>query len=155
MSKIYLGWGIDPVKSDSVIDCGTFDTVEAAEAAVAARGLELCEVETSFTKDAIDTTCPSCGGRPEQDEDGRYFICFFCCDTGIVSKEVADELEREEQLRQDHANSLGRRIKHCRFDHEEDRCITNHGALFTGLPGLRPKRNFYPACPAEYTDIPF
>ncbi len=40
--------------------------------------------------------CPECGGNPEMDSEGRYYTCFFCCDTGGVSAEVAQAHEREQ-----------------------------------------------------------
>ena len=35
--------------------------------------------------------CPSCGGNPEMDEDGNYYTCFACCDTGAVAVEETYE----------------------------------------------------------------
>lgn len=41
--------------------------------------------------------CPRCGGNPEADEDGNWYTCFYCCNTGSVSAEVADAEERRER----------------------------------------------------------
>lgn len=41
-------------------------------------------------------TCPKCGGYPDMDEDGKYYTCFFCCDTGSVPMAVVKEWERDE-----------------------------------------------------------
>lgn len=38
--------------------------------------------------------CPRCGGIPDYDEEGKPYTCFFCCDSGVVRKSVADEEER-------------------------------------------------------------
>lgn len=35
--------------------------------------------------------CPACGGYVDFDEDGRPHTCYVCCNTGCVSREVADE----------------------------------------------------------------
>jgi hypothetical protein len=51
MCKRFLAWADHPTEPDSVLDCGEFDTVEEAVAAVAARGLQLAEVETVFRLD--------------------------------------------------------------------------------------------------------
>jgi len=40
--------------------------------------------------------CPRCHGGHEFDEDGRLYTCYFCGDTGMVSAEVAAEVERAE-----------------------------------------------------------
>jgi hypothetical protein len=42
--KKFLGWGFHPT-ADEVIDCGEHATIGEAEAAVAAKGLKLAEVE--------------------------------------------------------------------------------------------------------------
>lgn len=39
--------------------------------------------------------CPKCGGYPDLDEDGRPYTCFYCCDTGRVPAECAQEEEQE------------------------------------------------------------
>jgi len=104
---------------------------------------------TTNTNTAI---CPQCGGNPDMDEDGRYFTCFFCCDTGFVSQEVVDEMEREEQLYKDHANSMAVRVQRCYFD-EYEGCVAPHANLFTRLRGLEKKRPQYAA--EAYDDIPF
>lgn len=39
-------------------------------------------------------TCPRCGGSPDFDEDGRPYTCYFCCDTGSVTEEIATEEAR-------------------------------------------------------------
>ncbi len=44
MGKQYIGYG-DVPNTDTVKDCGTFNTVEEAKQAVANAGLELAEVE--------------------------------------------------------------------------------------------------------------
>lgn len=44
--KVFIGWGYGP--GDGIVNCGEWDTVEAAQAAVAAQGLELAEVETEW-----------------------------------------------------------------------------------------------------------
>lgn len=42
--------------------------------------------------------CPSCGGdgHTGMDEDGRYYTCYRCCETGMVTKASADAEEAEE-----------------------------------------------------------
>lgn len=40
--------------------------------------------------------CPRCGGQPDMDEEGHYYTCFFCHDTGTVPAEVLARWERDE-----------------------------------------------------------
>src|SRR3954468_9296211 len=40
--------------------------------------------------------CPKCGGWPEEDGEGRFYTCFFCCDTGSVSMATLEAYERDE-----------------------------------------------------------
>jgi hypothetical protein len=38
--------------------------------------------------------CPNCAGFPtEQDEDGRYYSCYTCGDTGWVEDTISDKVK--------------------------------------------------------------
>lgn len=43
-------------------------------------------------------TCPNCGGDGNTglDEEGRYYTCYRCCETGMVTKASADAEAAEE-----------------------------------------------------------
>lgn len=41
-------------------------------------------------------TCPRCFGFPELDEAGHPYTCYVCCDTGSVSADLAESIQREE-----------------------------------------------------------
>ena len=35
--------------------------------------------------------CGQCGGHPDMDDEGKFYTCFHCCDTGLVPMEEGFE----------------------------------------------------------------
>jgi hypothetical protein len=80
--------------------------------------------------------CPSCGGNPEMDEDGNYYTCFACCDTGAVAVEETYEETISRELQEsygEYANENYGTLTHrfvCHHDVVELRDCRNNMEAF-------------------------
>jgi hypothetical protein len=98
--------------------------------------------------------CTQCGGdgNTGQDEDGRYFTCYRCCETGSIPRAEAEQEAREAaQAARDRAAQIAAERSRLGVPDGYGYCFDDYDGT---LVLIAPRRAQAPQV-VEFEDIPF